>query len=125
MIRLAGGILAGLVIWVAVVTVLNIGLRHGLAGYAAVEKTMAFTVPMMIARLCISAVSSLASGYGAALLGRRLRAAAITGLLLLLVFLPVHYMLLEKFPPWYHLTFLLSLPILSIAGGRMAALHKA
>ena len=119
MIRLAGGVIAGLVIWIAGVTLLNIGLRHGLAGYATVEKTMAFTLTMLIARLCISAVSSVASGYGAARLGHGQRAATITGILLLLLFLPVHYMLFDKFPLWYHLTFLLSLPLLSMAGARL------
>ena len=120
MIRLAGGVIAGLVIWIAGVTVLNIGLRHGLAGYAAVEKTMAFTLPMLIARLAISAASSVASGYGAALLGRSPRAATAAGFILLLLFLPVHYILFDKFPLWYHAIFLVSLPALSIAGGALS-----
>jgi hypothetical protein len=119
-IRLAGGVIAGLVIWIAGVTVLNIGLRHGLPGYAGVEKAMAFTLPMLIARLSISAASSLASGYGAARLGRSGRAATIAGCILLLVFLPVHYMLWGKFPLWYHLIFLTSLPLLSVVGGGLA-----
>ena len=119
MIRLAGGVIAGVVIWIAGVTQLNIGLRNGLAGYAEVEKTMAFTPPMLIARLSISAASSLASGYGAARLGRKGRAATITGIILLLLFLPVHYVLFDKFPLWYHLTFLASLPLLSVAGARI------
>ena len=54
MLRLIGGIVAGLVIWMAAVTVLNLALRHGLPGYAAVEAAMIFTLPMMIARLAIS-----------------------------------------------------------------------
>jgi hypothetical protein len=118
-IRLAGGVIAGLVIWIAGVTLLNLGLRHGLPGYAGVEKAMTFTLPMLIARLAISAVSSLASGYGAARLGHGRRAATITGVILLLVFLPVHYMLFDRFPLWYHLVFLVSLPVLSIAGGAL------
>ena len=121
MIRLAGGVIAGLVIWIAGVTVLNIGLRHGLAGYAAVEKTMAFTLPMLIARLAISAAGSVASGYGAVLVGRSPRSATAAGFILLLLFLPVHYLLFDRFPLWYHLTFLVSLPVLSIAGGAVAA----
>jgi hypothetical protein len=68
MLRLIGGIVAGLVIWMATVTVLNLGLRHGLPGYAAVEAAMTFTLPMLIARFAISAVASVAGGYGAALL---------------------------------------------------------
>jgi len=121
MLRLIGGIVAGLVIWMAAVTVLNLALRHGLPGYAAVEAAMIFTLPMMIARLAISAVASAASGYGAALLAGRRRAATIAGIVLLLIFLPIHYGLLAKFPLWYHLAFLASLPLLSIAGGALAS----
>jgi hypothetical protein len=124
MLRLTGGTIAGFVIWIAVVTVLNLGLRHGMTGYAGVEKAMTFTLPMMIARLSISAVSSLASGYGAAAVGRGPRAATITGFLLLLLFLPVHYMLFDKFPLWYQLTFLVSLPLLSMVGGALYARAK-
>jgi hypothetical protein len=118
MLRLVGGVVLGLVIWMAGVTVLNFGLRAGLPGYAAVEKAMAFTLVMMIARLSISALASLASGYGAAWLGGQ-RAAMIAGVVLLIIFLPIHYYLFDKFPLWYHLTFLVSLPVLSVAGGKI------
>jgi hypothetical protein len=37
-----------------------------------------------------------------------------------IVFIPEHMMLWEKFPVWYHLTFLLSLVPLTYAGGRIA-----
>jgi hypothetical protein len=124
MLRLIGGIVAGLVIWIVAVTVLNLGLRYGLAGYAAVEKAMTFTLAMLIARLAIGAAASLASGYGAVVLGGRPRAATITGIVLLIVFLPIHYGLFDKFPLWYHLTFLVSLPLLNIAGGSLAAGRK-
>ena len=59
MLRLVGGVIAGIVAWIVIVTALNLGLRHGWPAYAAVEKAMAFTVPMMVARLSMSAVSSL------------------------------------------------------------------
>jgi hypothetical protein len=124
MLRLIGGVIAGIVVWAVVVTVLNLGLRHGMTGYAAVEKAMLFTLPMMIARLTISGISSLVSGYAAAAIGNRQRAALIAGFVLLLPFLWVHYHLWHDtpnlFPVWYHLTFLISLPVLSIIGGRFA-----
>ena len=82
---------------------------------------MAFTLPMMAARLSESGVASLLSGSIAAVLGRdRLKPALIAGIVLLLFFIPVHYSLWHKFPVWYHLTFLSSLVILSVAGGRIA-----
>ncbi len=117
MLRLIGGIVAGVVVWAVVVTVLNFGLRYGMPGYAGVEKAMLFTVQMMAARLSISAVSSLASGYAAAAIGRRQMSAIVTGVILLLLFIPVHYSLWHRFPIWYHLTFLTSLLVLSIVGG--------
>ena len=39
------------------------------------------------------------------------------GILLLVAFIPQHIMLWEKFPIWYHLTFLLSLVPLTYLGG--------
>jgi len=39
------------------------------------------------------------------------------GVLLLVAFIPQHVMLWDKFPVWYHLTFLLSLVPLTYLGG--------
>jgi hypothetical protein len=121
MLRQIGGAVAGIIVWIAVVIVLNTALRRLWPEYAAVEKAMAFTLPMMIARLSMSGISSVLSGGIAAVLGRdRLKPALIAGIVLLLFFLPVHYSLWSRFPVWYHLTFLSSLVILSVAGGRLA-----
>ena len=119
MLRLIGGVIVGILVWGIGVTVLNLGLRHGWPAYAAVEKAMLFTVPMMAARLSISGISSLVSGFTAAAIGGR-QAALIAGVLLLLIFLPIHYAIWTKFPLWYHLTFLISLPLLSVIGGRFS-----
>jgi hypothetical protein len=120
MLRLIGGVIAALLVWTAAAILLNFGLRYGLPGYAAVEKAMTFTVPMMAARLGISFIATLACGYTAAAVGKRQSAALIVGVILLLLFIPVHYGLWHKFPIWYHLTFLISLPVLSVIGGRFA-----
>lgn len=120
MLRWIGGVIAALIAWIVIVTLLNFGLRYGFPGYAAVEKAMTFTIPMMIARLAISATSSLASGWVAALVGRRRFQPALgAGLILLVLFLPVHYNIWHMFPIWYHLTFLLSLPLLSVLGAAL------
>ncbi|MFL6690317.1 MAG: hypothetical protein ACJ8IR_09065 [Alphaproteobacteria bacterium] len=121
MLRQIGGAVAGIIVWIAVVIVLNTALRRLWPDYAAVEKAMAFTLPMMIARLSMSGVSSVLSGGIAAVLGRdRLKPALVAGIAVLLFFVPVHYSLWSRFPVWYHLTFLSSLVILSVAGGRLA-----
>src|SRR6478735_6855339 len=115
--RLVGAVIAGLVAWVAIVTLLNLGLRHGWPDYAAVEGVMIFTLPMMAARLAMSAISSLGSGFVAARVENGRRAPLISGACLLLLFAPQHYVLWARFPIWYHLTFLASLPLLGWAGG--------
>ncbi len=113
--------IAGVIVWGVVVTLLNLGLRHGWADYAAVEKAMTFTVAMMAARLSMSGVASLVSGYLASRISHeRFNAALISGVILLALFAPFHYTIWDKFPVWYHLTFLTSLPVLSLLGGRFA-----
>ena len=51
MLRTIGGAIAGVVVWTIAITFLNLGLRHGWADYAAVEKAMTFTLSMKLARL--------------------------------------------------------------------------
>jgi hypothetical protein len=48
-----------------------------------------------------------------------MRALLMTGAILLVAFVPVHLGLWDKFPVWYHLTFLLSLVPLIYLGGRI------
>lgn len=115
--RSIGGAIAGLIAWTVFVSVLNLGLRHAWFDYAAVEKAMNFTVPMMAARLSISAVSSLGSGAVAGLIDRGRWAALAAGTLLLLMFAPIHYSLWNRFPIWYHAIFFVSLPLSSAIGG--------
>jgi uncharacterized protein (DUF983 family) len=86
---------------------------------------MTFTLPMLVARLSISAVATFAAGLVTALLvpGSML-ARLILGVLLLIAFIPVHVMLWNKLPVWYHLTFLLSLVPLSRLGGALAGVRR-
>jgi hypothetical protein len=42
-------VVAGLAVWMLVATLLNFGLRAGLAGYALAEPAMAFTLGMKVA----------------------------------------------------------------------------
>ena len=121
MLRMIAGAVVGVIAWGVVVTVLNLGLRFGWHDYAAVEKAMNFTLPMMIARLSESGISSIVGGVVAALISReRFRAPLLAGVILLVPFAYWHlFVLWHKFPIWYHLTFLSSLIILSLLGGRL------
>jgi hypothetical protein len=120
MLRAILSFIAALVVWVLAATLLNRLLRFGLPGYLAAEPVMTFTLAMQVARLAVGAVASLAAGYVVARFAptHRLLPLAL-GTLLLLLFLPVHYNLWNKFPIWYHLVFLASLIPLTMVGARL------
>jgi hypothetical protein len=116
-LRAVAGVATGLFTWVVVATVGNLLLRAVWPGYAGVEVAMAFTPAMLILRLLLGAFSSLCAGFVAAWIAKRSRGAAkILAGLLLVVFIPVHYELWERFPAWYHLVFLVSLVAATILG---------
>ncbi len=124
MLRTILGAISGVVVWVVVATACNFVVRKTWADYAMVEKAMNFSLPMMIARLSMSGFSSVIGGLVAALVSReRFKAAFVSGVLLLIVFAPVHISIWSKFPLWYHLTFLISLPVLSVVGGSFASVR--
>jgi hypothetical protein len=114
------GVVAGLAVWVVLVSIGGLMIRLSWPTYASVEAAMAFTLPMLIARLSISAVATLGAGLVTAVIApRSMRALLMTGAILLVAFVPVHLGLWDKFPVWYHLTFLLSLVPLIYLGGRI------
>jgi hypothetical protein len=117
MMRTLLAVLAALVTWVLVVSLLNLLLRYGIAGYAAAEPLFAFTLGMQLARLAIAALTCLVAGAVAARIAPSApRAPWITGMILFVVFLPTHAKLWHNFPLWYHLTFLLTLVPLVVLG---------
>jgi hypothetical protein len=114
------GVIAGLVVWVTIVVVAGAIMRLSWPAYASVADAMTFSVPMLAARLCISAVATLAAGLVTASIAQRSTLARLMpGVLLLVAFVPVHITLWNRFPVWYHLTFLLSLVPLTYLGGTM------
>ena len=118
MARVILGIVAGVIVWMASATAVGLILREAWPQYAAVAAAMAFTLPMMFARLAIGALATLLAGWVTSVITRRSTVARLTtGVLLLAVFIPQHVQLWHKFPVWYHLTFLLSLLPLSYLGG--------
>jgi hypothetical protein len=120
MARKALGVIAGLAVWIAVVTVAGLIVRAAWPAYASVADAMTFTLPMMLARLSIGAVATVAAGWVAATVTRRsILATLLPGVVLLAGFIPQHITLWEKFPVWYHLTFLLSLIPLTLLGGKL------
>ena len=115
-------VLAGLVAWFVVATIINFALRMSWADYALAEKPMTFTLGMQAARLVIGAIASLCAGFAAAWIARGIGTPVkVLAALLLLLFLPVHYGLWDRFPLWYHAVFLASLVPLTLLGARMRA----
>ena len=115
------GVVAGLVVWLLVVMVAGGIMRRSWPAYSSVAEAMTFTLPMLAARLSIGIVATLAAGMvTAAIVSQSMLARLMPGLLLLIAFIPQHIMLWDKFPVWYHLTFLLSLVPLTYLGGTIA-----
>ncbi|MGD0190533.1 MAG: hypothetical protein ABSD74_07315 [Rhizomicrobium sp.] len=116
--RTVGGVVAGLVAWLVVVSLIDRGLKLGIPGYAAAEPVMQFTLAMKIARLTMAAVTSLIAGMVVGAVAPSSRWAPwITGFVTLAIFLPGHiFVFWYKFPVWYHLSFLVPLVPLVVIG---------
>jgi hypothetical protein len=115
------GIVAGLIAWIIVATVGNLMFRVAWPGYAEAEISMMFTLAMMVARLLLGALSSLCAGFVMAWITRRNGTGAkILGIVVTAMFLPVHYLLWDKFPIWYHVIFLASLFPLTLLGAKLS-----
>ena len=114
------GIVIGVAAWMAVVIGVSFVLRAA-APDVAVALNAHVTTVALYERLAISFLGSLAGGYLAALIARNQTAPLIAGVLLLLCWGYYHVMMIwHQFPLWYHLTFFVSLPLLSAIGGRLA-----
>ncbi|HXC54716.1 MAG TPA: hypothetical protein VNU97_05440 [Rhizomicrobium sp.] len=120
MLRLIAGIVAGVLVWMAVVIGVSLLLRAVAPGVDAAMVRHATTFAMA-ERLAVSFLGSLIGGAAAALVAAdRSRAPLLAGLLLLAGFAYYHVtMIWHEFPVWYHLTFFVSLPLLSLFGGRL------
>ena len=118
--KTVGAVIAAVVAWFFVATVLNLALRAWWPHYHEAEIAFNFTFAMKLARLVLGAASSLGAGFLAARIDRgRMRAVTLTGIALLCLFIPGHYLIWDKFPVWYHLTFLVSLLPLTLLGGAL------
>jgi hypothetical protein len=97
----------------------NLLIRQSMAGYAEAEPAMKFTLPMLLARLTLGGVSSVAAGFVCAVALRCATAVKFLASLLVLFFIPVHYSLWATFPVWYHALFLASIAPLTLLGAAL------
>jgi hypothetical protein len=115
-------VVLGLLAWVVVASICDRLLRLAWPAYADGLPTFSFSLAMLLARQVEGAASTCAAGFVTAKVAKGHRATVVvTGVLLLLFFLPTHAMIWAKFPVWYHLLFLASLVPLTILGGRAAS----
>src|SRR5665213_1585323 len=103
MARLILGAIGGPIVWFIAVTAVGFVVGHAWPEMAAIKNMALLTIPMLLARLCVSAVSSVIGGVAAALIGKDgFRAPLAAGVLLLIVFVPYHMTIWQNFPIWYH-----------------------
>src|SRR5437588_9137156 len=118
--RTVGAIVAGLVAWGLIVTLLDVGLRAAIPGYHAAEATLQFTLAMKIGRLTEAAITSIAAGAVVSLIAPAKKWAPwVAGLIVLALFLPFHVQIWNKLPIWYHLAFLVPLVPLVALGAML------
>ena len=126
--RTVAAVLGGFVTWWVVATIANFAVRALIPGYADVEHAMTytFTLNMQVARLVSGALASLVAGWVAARIARGDRRAGWWLVVALLaLFIPVHYQLWDHFPVWYHLIFLASLVVATLAGAALVRRDSA
>jgi len=118
--RVVAGIVAGLIVWIVVATAVNLSFRALWPGYSEAELATKFTHAMLFGRLLLGALSSLCAGFALASIAKgNARAVIVLGVLLTILFIPIHYKLWGNFPVAYHLTFLFSLVPMTLLGARL------
>ena len=124
LVRSLGAVVVGFIAWFVVATLGNLVLRAAIPGYTAVETAMTFTLSMQLGRLAVGLVSSVGAGAVCAAVARFRRWPAwVLAAILVLMFLPVHYTLLHKFPLWYHAFFLITLAPAVLVGAWLVPLR--
>ena len=118
MLRGIAALIAAIVLWMVVATVVHRLMCVAWPAYAVATPTFTFTLPMKVARLTLGTVCTLLAGATARRLSSARWLPAAVGCVLLALFLPEHYLIWSRFPVWYHLTFLGSLIPLSVIGSR-------
>jgi hypothetical protein len=120
MVKATISVLVGFVIWFVAATLGNFLVRALIPTYVVAEAVMAFTLPMLLARLTVGFFSSLVAGFACSWVARQSRKPTyVLSVIMVVFFLPVHYNLLAKFPIWYHVAFLGTLAPLIILGGTL------
>jgi len=109
-VRTVFGVIAGIVAWLVIVTIIDRPMRYFWPDYAANFAAMTFTLPMMLARLTESTIALVLAAIIAMRTAPASRYVAWSfGIVMFLIFAPYHATIWSKFPIWYHAYFLASL----------------
>lgn len=115
------GIVGGFVVWCLVGFVGLLTLKLSWPEYAGVMGNFAFTDPMLSARLLVGVLNSLAAGWAAYSIAKGTGSAWILGGILLAYASYMHFIVLwDKFPPWFHFSYVITLLPLIVLGGYLA-----
>jgi len=126
LVRIAVAVVIGLVVWTVVATLGNFVLRVAIPGYRAEEIVVAYSLVAQVGRLALGVLSTAAAAAITVIVSRGSSSAALAlGCVLLVMFVPVHVSLWHKFPVWYHLFFLGSLPLVPYVVGKAMASRRS
>ncbi len=118
--RALAGLLAGALVWKAIVAIFTLAGNLVWPAYAAVEIQRVFTPEMLASRLLVGALANLAFGAVAAWIAGGKQKAFRVALLAWMIFSIVdHYLVWDQFPAWYHLLYLASIVPIAILGERL------
>jgi hypothetical protein len=121
MIRTVGALLAGAIVWKAVVLLATLASRLAWPAYTAVEQSRIFALDMLFSRLAVGALATLAFGFVAAWVARGEQRIIRLILSVWLTYSVVdHYLVWKQFPIWYHLVYLCYTVPLVLLGGKLA-----
>jgi len=105
--RDVGGVVAGVASWWLVAAAGYWLLSASWPDYAIAEPSADFTAVMLLARVLVGIVCSVAAGAACGVIaGPESIAAGIVVAVLLVLLVPIQYSVWDDFPTWYNLVFL-------------------
>jgi hypothetical protein len=120
LVRTISALVAGAISWEAVVAMATLLGRLVWPAYSAVEEQRIFTLDMLVSRLAVGALATLAFGFVAAWVTngetKSMRLVIFAWLLFSVV---DHIIVWEQFPVWYHLFYLAYIIPFALLGSRI------
>jgi hypothetical protein len=119
-VRAIGGLLAGALVWKAIVALFTLVGNLVWPAYAAVEVQRVFTLEMFASRLLVGALANVAFGAVAAWVAGSEQRAFWFALAAWMIFSVVdHTLVWDQFPLWYHLLYLACIVPVAMLGARL------